>query len=307
MLRERVRLMYMPKEGVDIKEISLSGSKLFLYVTLGLFLLFGLSTAILYCCTDLFNNYQIFSLEKDQEQLEQELYRMKERLAVLNQDFTDVEKTSDELRNAANLEPIDDDIRQLGVGGPVSYSSLDLGGFSNEINRTAHEINLDLDKLERVIHLEKNSMAEISQKMKNDKDRLDRFPSIRPIMGGRINSPFGFRSDPFTGKISPHKGVDFPMPKGTKILAAAGGKVIVAKTQYTPNKSYGREIVIDHGYGFKTRYAHLSKIYVRPGQRIKRWEPIGEVGETGRASGPHLHYEVIYAGKRQDPENYLLN
>ena len=299
--------MYMPKEGVDIKEISLSGSKLFFYVTLGFLLLFGLSTAILYCCTDLFNNHTIFSLEKDQVQLEQELYRMKERLAVLNQELASVEKTGDELRNATNLEPIDDDIRQLGVGGPVSYSSLDLGGFSSEINRTAREINVDLDKLERVIHLEKNSMTEISQKMRNDKDRLSRFPSIRPIMGGLVNSPFGYRTDPFTGKITPHKGVDFPMPRGTKILASADGVIVQAKSQYTPNKSYGREIVIDHGYGFKTRYAHLSKIYVRPGQKVKRWEPIGEVGDTGRASGPHLHYEVMYAGKHQDPENYLLN
>ena len=96
------------------------------------------------------------------------------------------------------------------------------------------------------------------------------------------------------------------MPAGTKVLATAGGVVRIAKKLYTPHKSYGREVVIDHGYGYKTRYAHLSKIYVRPGERIERWTPIGEVGATGRASGPHLHYEVLYANKQQNPQHYIL-
>jgi murein DD-endopeptidase MepM/ murein hydrolase activator NlpD len=104
-----------------------------------------------------------------------------------------------------------------------------------------------------------------------------------------------------------HDGVDFPARKGTEVLATADGTVKVAKKLYTPNKSYGREIVIDHGDGYETRYAHLSKVKVHKGQKVSRWEVIGEVGQTGRATGDHLHYEVILSGKRQNPEHYIYN
>ena len=108
-------------------------------------------------------------------------------------------------------------------------------------------------------------------------------------------------------KIAIHEGVDIPVRKGTTVLAAAAGIVRIAKNNYTPHKNYGREIVIDHGNGYKTRYAHLSKILVRRGQRVKRWDAIAEVGDTGRAQGPHLHYEVIYQDKKQNPEHFIYN
>jgi len=97
------------------------------------------------------------------------------------------------------------------------------------------------------------------------------------------------------------------MPKGTRVLATADGRVVRAKTLYTPFKNYGMEVVIDHGYGYQTRYAHLSKILVRRGQRVKKGEMIGEVGSTGRAKGPHLHYEVMENGRRRDPEFFIYN
>ncbi len=306
MLKERLRLMYIPKDGIDIKEISLNQKNLIALLVFGLISLIGLTSAIIYLTSDVFHNYKIYTLEQDRIRLQQELYGMKERIAGLTVKLSQVEELGDDLRNVANLDPIDSDTRELGVGGPVSYSALDFAAFPDEVNRTTSEINIDLEKLERAIRLETSSMAEISEKLKNDQDCLDCFPSISPILGGRITSRFGYRTDPFTRKIAYHKGIDIPMPEGTTVLATAKGVVRLAKVKYTPNKSYGREIVIDHGYGYKTRYAHLSKLYVRPGQKVDRWTPIGEVGDTGRASGPHLHYEVLYANKKQDPEYYIL-
>lgn len=307
MLKERLRLMYIPKDGIDIKEISLSQKNLIVTFIFGFLLLFLLTAAVMHLTTHVFHNYKIYTLEQDRVRLQQELYGMKERIASLNVQLSKVEDLSDDLRNVANLEPINSDMRELGVGGPVSYSVLDFAAFPDEVSRTTNEINIDLEKLERAIHLETSSMSEISDKLKKDQDRMDCFPSISPILGGRITSKFGYRIDPFLKRMAPHKGIDIPMPEGTAILAAGKGVVRLAKVLYTPHKSYGREIVIDHGHGYKTRYAHLSKIYVRVGQKVDRWTPIGEVGETGRASGPHLHYEVLYNNKQQNPENYIYN
>jgi murein DD-endopeptidase MepM/ murein hydrolase activator NlpD len=129
----------------------------------------------------------------------------------------------------------------------------------------------------------------------------DAFPGRRPIDGGRNGSPFGNRIDPFTHRLSFHPGVDLVAPTGTPILAAAGGRVILAGTK----SGYGNAVEIDHGNGFVTRYGHASKIDVRVGQVVLPREPIGEVGSTGRSTGPHLHFEVLVKGQPVNPIDYL--
>jgi murein DD-endopeptidase MepM/ murein hydrolase activator NlpD len=158
-----------------------------------------------------------------------------------------------------------------------------------------------------VVLLEKASFSEIYARLIRKMEEIDHFPSINPVLGGRITDRFGFRVDPYTRKWNIHQGVDIPAYKGTSVLATADGIVKEAKIEYTPHKDYGREIIVDHGFGYETRYAHLSKILVYKGQRIKRWEIIGEVGDTGKATGDHLHYEVIYSAERQNPENFIYN
>ncbi|MEJ2628590.1 MAG: M23 family metallopeptidase, partial [bacterium] len=130
---------------------------------------------------------------------------------------------------------------------------------------------------------------------------------IRPILGGTINSDFGIRTDPLTGKLEPHYGVDIPAREGTNILASGAGTVILVKEKYTPHQSFGKYVVIDHGYGYETLYAHCSKILVHKGEKVKRWQPIAEVGSTGGATGNHVHYEVHYDNKPIDPELYIYN
>jgi murein DD-endopeptidase MepM/ murein hydrolase activator NlpD len=198
-------------------------------------------------------------------------------------------------------------MRQVGVGGPAAPGTADMGYAIDEVNRTAVEIKTDLEKYERAISLEKSSMEEIETRIRENMDRVDHFPSIRPVLGGMVRDGYGYRIDPFTKKLAHHDGIDVPMPEGTKVLASADGIVVEAKTGYIPHKSYGIEVIVDHGFGYKSRYAHLHKILVYKGQKVKKWDPIGEVGETGRASGSHLHYEVMFEGKTVDPENYIYN
>lgn len=306
MIEERFRLMYLSKNGTGIKQISFTGTRFCLFTFFLLIILVTMTTFSIGVFTRLYHNYRIIYLENDKKLLQRELLTIKERVSFLSSQLAQVETTGDELRNVANLPPIDNDTRQVGIGGPSYSASLDFGYYPDEIG-TAVEIKLDLDKLEREVQLEKSSMAEIAARFQERQDQYDHWPSIRPILGGRITSHFGYRIDPFTKKPANHEGVDIYMPRGTRVLATADGRVILAKTLYTPHKNYGMEVVIDHGYGYKTRYAHLSKILVRRGQIVKKGEIVGEVGSTGRAKGPHLHYEVMENNKRRDPEFFIYN
>lgn len=295
--------MYMPAGGTDIKQMSLDWKRFFLFCSF-LTLFSILAGALLVgSVTSLYHNFRIVGLQNDRERLQKELLAIKSKVVNLSDRLALVEDTGNELRNVAALEPIDNDIRQVGVGG----SSFEYRYYLDDMGRTTSEINLDLERIERAINLERTSLDEITATLKEREDRINHFPSIRPILGGRITSRFCFRVDPLTGKLTDHKGVDIPMPEGTNVLCTADGEVEYVKTLYKANKSYGRYVVVNHGHGYKTLYAHLSKIHVRRGQKVKRWDVIGEVGETGRATGPHLHYEVIANNKRTDPESFIMN
>jgi len=132
--------------------------------------------------------------------------------------------------------------------------------------------------------------------------RLDALlmPSTQPV-DGPIGSGFGFRSDPFTGRPALHTGLDFPADPGTAIVAAAGGVVLSAG----PHPQYGLLVELDHGNGLVTRYAHTSRMLVKQGDLVKRGQRIAEVGNTGRSTGPHLHFEVLVDGVQQNPTRFL--
>lgn len=132
-------------------------------------------------------------------------------------------------------------------------------------------------------------------------DALKRIPLGKPVWTYWLSSPFGKRSDPFNAKSAAHKGVDLASNKGNKIKSMADGKVIKAGV----SSGYGKVVEIDHGNGFKTKYAHMNAIYVRQGQAIAQGETVGEVGSTGRSTGPHLHYEVLYEGVHLNPMVFI--
>jgi murein DD-endopeptidase MepM/ murein hydrolase activator NlpD len=125
-------------------------------------------------------------------------------------------------------------------------------------------------------------------------------PSTAPVVGP-VGSGFGFRTDPFTGRAALHAGLDFPAEVGTPILAAAGGMVV--NTEVHP--AYGQLVEIDHGNGLVTRYAHASKVLVKAGDLVKRGQNVAQVGNSGRSTGPHLHFEVLVDGVPQNPARFL--
>jgi murein DD-endopeptidase MepM/ murein hydrolase activator NlpD len=131
-------------------------------------------------------------------------------------------------------------------------------------------------------------------------------PAIPPVVPDRkiyrLSSSFGFRKDPFTGRSKKHSGVDFALKPGNPIYASGDGVVESVRFELF---GYGNSVLINHGFGYKTRYAHLKSICVSEGMKIKRGECIGESGNSGRSSGPHLHYEVLYKDKHVNPANYF--
>lgn len=303
MIKERFRLMYMPSHGADIKQIGLDTKKFWFFSSLFLTTLVLIIVLVIGSFTRLFHNYRIVSLKNDRENLRQELLAIKGQVHDLNTLLASVEETGDELRTVANLPEIDDDTRQVGVGG----GSFEFGYFPDDISRSSAEIKLDLDKIQRAVSLEKNSLGELSTVLSQKQEQRKYWPSIKPIVGGTIDDQFGFRSHPLTGRIQDHKGIDMPHRKGTPVLATADGWVKEVRNNYRLNKSYGRYIVIDHGNGYQTLYAHLSKAGVRVGEKVKRWQVIGEVGMSGGTTGYHLHYEVRQGNKPVDPEYYIYN
>ena len=150
------------------------------------------------------------------------------------------------------------------------------------------------DRNDKLVTLENVLMqAQLSKRM---------FPSVAPVHSGWMSSNFGWRIDPFTGKEAMHEGVDFVVPVGTPVYASAGGIVSYAALNLD---GYGKMVEIDHGNGIVTRYAHNSKLLVKVGQMVKRGQEISLSGDTGRSTGPHLHFEVRYKGVAQNPVRFL--
>jgi murein DD-endopeptidase MepM/ murein hydrolase activator NlpD len=163
------------------------------------------------------------------------------------------------------------------------------------------EFNRQLDQLSRQMENRTDSLGILESQLFDAKVKKKLMPTIPPVDAAYLASSFGWRIDPFNGMLAMHEGLDFPVDVGTPIFAAAGGVVIYSGT----HPQYGNLIEIDHGNDFTTRYAHCSRLLVKEGEVVQRGAKIAESGATGRATGPHLHFEVRYRGVSQNPIRFL--
>jgi len=192
------------------------------------------------------------------------------------------------------------DIWSMGIGGE-SYEAPNKY-LSRHTNQMLNEIYESIDILKGKCLLRKTSLDEIESQIERNIYLWAHIPSINPVPGRRIGSGFGYRVDPFDKKtIRMHWGVDIGAPRGTSIYVSADGMV----SYIGWNRGYGLTIDVDHGFGFKTRYAHCQKVLVKLGTLVKRGQVIATVGNTGRSTCPHLHYEVHVSGVKVNPANYL--
>lgn len=178
-----------------------------------------------------------------------------------------------------------------GRGGPLLHPT----------PMTAEELNQALEALSRQLDAKSDTLSLLESQLLDERIRKSQLPTTLPVESAWLASSFGWRADPFTGESALHEGVDFPADVGTRIKAAAAGVV----TNVEKHPTYGNLIEVDHGNELSTRYAHCSKILVQPGALVKRGQTIGEVGNTGRSTGPHLHFEVRIKSSAQNPNRFL--
>ncbi len=242
-------------------------------------------------------------LRREIEQYKTQHQIINDRLEIITSVLRDIEERDDHIyRVIFEAEPIPRTVREAAFGGADRYSHLE--GFDNSelISSTMQRI----DRISRQLYVQSRSYDEVFDMAKNKADMLASIPAIVPIAKGteRLVSGFGYRIHPIYKTLRMHTGVDFTAPPGTPIYATGNGRVIKASRD---NTGYGLMVEVDHGYGYVTIYAHLSKVNVRPGQVVKRGEVLGLVGNTGLSTAPHLHYEVVRNGKKVNPVNYFFN
>ncbi|MCS6818705.1 MAG: M23 family metallopeptidase [Chitinophagales bacterium] len=243
--------------------------------------------------------------------LKNELNMMKDRYAILNSEVQRLSAVLEELhyrdgniyRVLFESEPIPLEVWQAGSGGVNRYRYLD----KYENGELIKGLSLKVDKLRRQMAIQSKSYDQIAEFIQNREQMLRSLPSIQPVINKdltRLASGFGMRMDPIYKVPKFHEGMDFTAPVGTEVYVTGDGVVETVEYSYS---GYGNQVVVDHGYGYKTRYAHLSKFKVKVGQKVKRGDVIGLVGNTGKSTGPHLHYEVIKGGVPVNPVYYYFN
>lgn len=242
--------------------------------------------------------------------LKAEQARWNSKIDIMNSKLDRYEETLDLLRvrddevyrSIFGMNEIPAAVRDAGIGGVDRYSYLDGLESDNLLKNTT----MRLDRLTRQTCVQSQSFDEVAQVSKTVGDMASCIPAIPPVMPDpskyRFTSNFGYRSDPFTGKQKMHTGVDFAMKIGNPVYATGDGVVESVDFEFF---GYGNSVTINHGFGYKTMYAHLNTVKVIEGMKIKRGECIAESGKSGRSSGPHLHYEVIYKGNKVNPSNYF--
>ncbi len=292
MENNQFRILILPEGKSEMKEFGVSKSKLFFL--LGSFLTVILVIVII--SVSLISRFvfgrNLVNLKKEKIALNEQLLELKSHTKELEKKIEELNKRDDELRLFAGIPRLDKEIKDVGVGGaPSDY--VESNSFFRKEEDLAYKIGEKIDEFERKIILQNKSFNDIYVKLNEQKEFTKYFPAIRPVVGGRTSDRFGYRPDPFTKKREFHKGVDISIEKGSPVYATADGIV-----EYTGwNGSFGKFILIDHNsskYGFKTGYGHLSKILVKKGQRVKRGDIIGKVGNTGRSTAPHLHLSLIH-------------
>lgn len=233
-----------------------------------------------------------------QEVMEKDLRQISQMMHVLQ------DRDDNVYRIIFEAEPIPSTIRQAGVGGTDRYKNLLEKGLSREDLILGNMKKID--QLKKQMYIQTKSYDDILR-MANSKDKMwASIPAIQPISNKQLNrmaSGFGLRVHPIYKVRRMHTGCDFSAPRGTPIYATGDGVVIKKESNYG---GYGNEVEIDHGYGYVTKYAHLDSFKVKKGQKVKRGEVIGYVGNTGASTAPHLHYEVIKDSKKVNPMNFFF-
>ncbi len=295
---------YFNTDSLKFERVVISFKKRFLRV------IGWLSTAAVFGTIVLLLAYSFLDSPKE-KQLRRELgalslqYELlQQRMELASAVLEDLQKRDDQVyRVIFEAEAIPEEVRQAGFGGVNRYKNLE--NYDN--SELMINASRAMDKLYRRLYIQSKSYDEVFELVKKKEELLASIPAIQPVTKSgvaRLASGFGYRIHPIYKTHMMHEGIDFTSPIGTEIYSTGNG--VVAKVEYN-GRGYGNHVIINHGYGYATLYGHMSKFAVRPGQKIKRGDIIGYVGNTGSSTGPHVHYEVIKNGQKINPINFFFN
>ncbi len=298
----KVKYYYDP-DTLSYRKIEPKKSKryrnLFLFV-LGSFIS-GMLGLILLLNTSILNTPRELSLEREAKNYELQFELLNKKMEQMEYVLSNIEDRDNNIyRLYFEANPIPEEQRKAGFGGVNRYKSLE--GFNNSDMIIATTKRLDIIQKQMVV--QSKSLDEITKLAEEKEKLLAAIPAIQPINNEemtRMASGYGWRSDPFTKARKMHWGMDFTAPRGTPVYASGDGVVTRVDNRAS---GYGKHIRIDHGYGYMSLYAHLSKYNVKRRQKVKRGDLIGFVGSTGRSEAPHLHYEVWKDGNKINPINF---
>ncbi len=269
-----------------------------------------LATGFVFATITILLAYEYIDSPKE-KQLKREISELTLQYEILNNRMNEVVEVLDDIQERDNniyrtifeAEPIPLSIRKAGFGGVDRYKALQ--GMDN--SELLIQTTKNLDKISKQLYIQSKSFDEVSKLVKSKEKLLSSIPAIQPISNKDLRhqpSGFGWRTHPIYKTAEFHPGMDFAAPTGTEIYATGDGVVEQADAKA---QGYGNHIVIDHGYGYKTLYGHMSKFAVKAGQKVKRGQLIGFVGSTGLSTAPHVHYEVIKSGDKVNPINFYYN
>ncbi|MDG1849718.1 MAG: M23 family metallopeptidase [Flavobacteriales bacterium] len=295
---------YYDKKTLSYKKIKRTKSQ-----TFGRFLIFiSSASAIAFFIVMLF--FTFFDSPKEKE-LKREIDNLLVQFKLLEDQITTSSLILDELQERDDniyrvifeAEPIDASIRKAGFGGVNRYKKYE--GFKH--SELISDLNRKIDQLSKAIYVQSKSFDDVLTMAQNKEDMLAHIPAIQPVANKdlkRMASGYGYRIHPIYKTRKMHWGMDFSAPKGTPVYATGNGTIEKAKRS---KRGYGNQVRINHGYGYKTFYAHLNKYVVKRNQKVKRGDLIGYIGNSGTSTAPHLHYEIVRNNKRVNPVNYYFN
>ena len=307
-MRERLTFLVYDEGGTFVRLKLFSKKLIRLFCVFGILLIVFLGFLFVDYAFLKYANYQSRDLRDELRILRADLKDRNEQIEAfytkidaLQLKLIKLNQLEQEIRSYTGLKNSANDTGDYGVGGIFSEESGTDVCTAEFYNRFLENMEQDVNLLDRRLSDQSEEFHMLWETLKEIKAIQQVTPSMRPIDGGWISSKFGFRKSPFSDKQEFHAGVDIAAHKGTPVMATANGTVIFSGHRGT----YGKVVYIDHGFGIMTRYAHLDRCHAKKGQKVSRGEMIGEVGSTGKSTGPHLHYEVRLNDIPVNAEKYM--
>ena len=292
------------KDSLSYVKIELTTKQKIIKLLPSVGIVLGLAVLFTYLYPKVFESPAESKLKYEINQLSLQYDILNNQLEKVESVLDDIQERDDNIyRTIFSAEPIPSSIRKAGYGGSSRYDKLEGFDYSDLVIETTER----LDKITKRIVVQSKSYDEVVELAKNKEEMLASVPAIQPISNKdlkRVASGWGWRFHPVYKIRKFHYGIDFTSPTGTEIYATGDG--VVTNIKNSGRRGYGKHVRVDHGFGYETLYAHMSKFNVKKGDKVKRGDVIGYVGNTGTSTGPHLHYEVWKEGKKVDPKNYFF-